>query len=212
MEKMNPTKYKIYALGQFATLDKLVYTYWDIEKFDYREIIKNTPNSEALFGLDFGYINDPSAFVALVADKDNKILYIFDEFYKKGLLNDAIAKEIKNKNYAKEIIIADSAEQKSIEEIKREGISRIKGARKGKDSILNGIQLIQQYKMIVHPNCVNVIEELRNYTWQKDRSTGEYINKPIDTYNHALDALRYACECLNKRNKMKLYNIRKLGI
>lgn len=212
MKEKNPVYYRIYALGEFASLDKLIYSNWDIEEFDYKQIIKNTPNSVALFGLDFGYINDPSAFVGLIADKDNKILYIFDEFYKKGLLNDAIAKEIKNKGYAKEIIIADSAEQKSIEEIKREGISRIKGARKGKDSILNGIQLIQQYKIIIHPNCVNVIEELKNYTWLKDKSTGEYINKPIDSYNHALDALRYACECLNKKNKLKLYDIRTLGI
>lgn len=212
MKEKDNVYYRIYALGEFASLDKLVYTNWKVEEFNYKEIIKSNDNTKALFGLDFGYINDPSAFVALVVDEENKKLYIFDEFYKKGLLNNEIAAEIKKKGYAKEIIIADSAEQKSIEEIKKEGISRIKPARKGRDSILNGIQLIQQYDVIVHPKCVNVIEELKNYTWQKDKLTKEYINKPIDSYNHALDALRYAMECMQKRNRLRTINIKQFGL
>lgn len=196
MEKTNYPYFKIYALGEFATLDKLIYTNWIEQDFDYRELIR-TLDFTAYFGLDFGYVNDPSAFIALLADKVNKKLYIFDEFYKKGLLNDEIAQEIKNKGFSKEIITADSAEQKSIEEIRRYGINRIRPARKGKDSIINGIQFIQQYKLIVHPSCVNFMEELKNYTWQKNKSTGEYINKPIDKYNHLLDALRYAVEKLH---------------
>lgn len=212
MKDKDPVYYRIYALGEFASLDKLVYTNWEEREFDYKEILKNNPGARALFGLDFGYINDPSAFVALVADEENKILYIFDEFYKKGLLNNEIAAEIKRKGYSKEIITADSAEQKSIEEIRREGISRIRPARKGKNSILNGIQLIQQYKIIVHPNCKNVIEELKNYAWQKDKITKEYINKPIDSYNHALDALRYACEDLRKKNRLRTFKISRLGL
>lgn len=212
MKEKDNVYYRIYALGEFASLDKLVYTNWKVEEFNYKEIIKNKANSKALFGLDFGYINDPSAFVALIVDEENKKLYIFDEFYKKGLLNNQIATEIKNKGYAKEIIIADSAEQKSIEEIRKEGIPRIKPARKGRDSILNGIQLIQQYTIIVHLSCVNIIEELKNYSWQKDKLTKEYINKPIDSYNHALDALRYACECLQKRNRLRTINIKQFGL
>ncbi|WP_297637926.1 PBSX family phage terminase large subunit [uncultured Clostridium sp.] len=202
----NPIYYRIYALGEFASLEKLVYTNWEEKQFDYREILRGRENSQALFGLDFGYINDPSAFVALVVDKDKKEIFIFDEFYKKGLLNDEIAAEIKSKGYAKEEITADSAEQKSIEEIRRLNIPRIKGAKKG--LIIIGIQAIQQYKMFVHPNCINVIEELKNYAWQKDKRTGEYINKPIDTFNHALDALRYACERLQKpKRKLRSFKI-----
>ncbi|WP_315114529.1 PBSX family phage terminase large subunit [uncultured Clostridium sp.] len=212
MKDKDPVHYRIYALGEFASLDKLVYTNWRDKEFDYKEIIKNNANSKALFGLDFGYINDPSAFVALIVLEDKKEIYIFDEFYKKGLLNNEIAEEIKKKGYAKEIIIADSAEQKSIEEIRKEGITRIKPARKGRDSILNGIQLIQQYNIIIHPKCENIIEELKNYSWQKDRETKEYINKPIDTYNHALDALRYACECLQKRGRLRTMSDSKLGL
>jgi phage terminase large subunit len=196
MKETNYTYYKIYALGEFATLDKLVYSNWKVEDFNFRELIRGNSKLKALFGLDFGYINDPSAFIALLADDENKKIYIFDEFYESGLLNNAIAAKIKEKGYSKEIITADSAERKSIEEIKREGISRIKPARKGKDSILNGIQLIQQYQLIVHPSCVNTIEELKNYTWKKDKFTGEYINEAVDKFNHLLDALRYACEKL----------------
>lgn len=201
MEKSNPVYYKIYALGEFATLDKLVYSNWKVQEFDYKKLLKEKEDIKALFGLDFGYINDPSAFIAVLVNEKDKKLYIFDEFYKKGLLNDAIAQLIKDKGYSKEIITADSAEQKSIEEIKREGITRIKPARKGKDSILNGIQFIQQYQIIVHPACVNVIDELKNYTWKKDKSTGEYINEAVDKFNHLLDAFRYAVEILQIKKK-----------
>lgn len=199
MEKTNPVYYKIYALGMFATLDKLIYNNWKIEDFDWKKLIQDNPNLTAYFGLDFGYVNDPSAFIAILVNKENKIIYVFDEFYKKGLLNNALAKLIVDKGYSKEIIIADSAEQKSIEEIRREGIQRIKAAKKGQDSVINGIQLIQQYQIIVNPSCTNIIDELNNYTWQKDKTTGEYINKPVDKFNHLLDAFRYAMENLNHK-------------
>ena len=212
MKISNPVYYSIYCMGEFASLDKLVYTNWEIKDFDWKEIIKQSNLNRALFGLDFGYVNDPSALIALVADEANRKLYVFDEFYKKGLLNNELAQLIKDKGYQKEVIIADSAEQKSIEEIRRDGVPRIKAARKGRDSILQGIQLIQQYKIIVHPSCTNLIEELRNYAWQKDKTTKEYINKPTDSFNHLLDAFRYAVECLNKRNRLKSFSIRKLGL
>jgi phage terminase large subunit len=113
------------------------------------------------------------------------------------MVNSEIASMLKYKGYAKEAIIADSAEPKSIEELKRAGIMRIKPAAKGKDSILNGIQLIQDYKIIVHPKCENTILELSNYIW--DNKDGILINKPIDDYNHLLDALRYAMEAIKKK-------------
>ncbi|QAA31236.1 PBSX family phage terminase large subunit [Clostridium manihotivorum] len=198
MEKTNPIYFRIYALGEFATLDKLIYTNWKVREFDYRDLIKTDRSLRALFGLDFGYINDPSAFIANLVGLEKKKIYIFDEFYEKGLLNDEIAKKIIRKGYHKEVITADSAEQKSIEEIKQAGVHRIRPARKGKDSILNGIQFIQQFEIIVHPSCTNTIEELKNYTWIKDKVTGEYINKPVDNYNHLLDALRYSVEDVKK--------------
>ena len=99
---------------------------------------------------------------------------------------------IKYKGYSKEKIVADSSEPKSIDDIRRQGIYRIKGAKKGKDSILNGIQFIQDFKIYIHPKCENTLIELSNYVW--DAKEGNVINKPIDDYNHLMDALRYSME------------------
>lgn len=200
MKETDPVYYRIYALGEFASLDKLIYTNWEELEFDWRKMLIQRPLSRALFGLDFGYVNDPSAFVAMLVDEAAKEIYIFDEFYEKGLLNDALAKKIKKKGYSKEVIIADSAEKKSIDEIRKHGIVRIKPAKKGKDSIVNGIQLLKQYKIYVHPKCVNTIEELKNYAWKKDKITKEYINVPIDMYNHICDAMRYGIQGLKVDN------------
>ena len=101
--------------------------------------------------------------------------------------------------YGKEVIVADSAEPKSIEELRQNGLERVKGVKKGKDSVLNGIQYLQQFEIIVHPRCKYISEELSNYTWQKDRN-GFYINKPVDTYNHGLDCLRYSVFSIRKNN------------
>ena len=203
LEKTNYAYYKIYVLGEFATLDKTIFNNWQIEEFDYVQLLKENKNLKAVFGLDFGYINDPTAFICALVDEPNRKLYIFNEFQEKGLLNNEIAKKIINLGYSKEKIIADSAEQKSIEEIKRYGIHRIVPARKGSNSILNGIQFLQQFKIIVNPNCNYIIEEFQNYTWKKDIN-GIYINTPVDKFNHGIDALRYAVEDLNKRRHLSL--------
>lgn len=203
MKETNPVYYRIYALGEFATLDKLVYTNWEEKQFDYREILKQK-GSEAIFGLDWGYVNDPNAFICAVINNTTKEIHIFDEFYLKGLTNEDIAEAITDKGYRKELIICDSAEPKSIEELRSYGIVRAKPCRKGKDSIINGIQLLQQYKIYINPSCTNIIEELKNYTWIKDKVTNEYINKPIDKYNHLLDALRYTVDYYNKYNGNKI--------
>lgn len=200
MKDTNPVYFKIYALGEFATLDKLVYTNWKDEFFDYREILKANKNAKAIFGLDFGYTNDPTAFIAALIDEVDKNIWIFDEFQLKGLTNKDIAEKITSMGYRKEVITCDSAEPKSIDELKLNGLDRVRPAIKGKDSILNGIQAIQQYTVYVLPTCTDIIEEFKNYTWIKDKVTGEYINKPIDKYNHGLDAFRYAVNTELKGN------------
>lgn len=189
MAEKNPAYYKIYALGEFATLDKLIYRY--TKRIIPQEEVKDLP----LFcGLDFGYVNDPSALITGRYDKVNKRIYVTNEYVRKGMLNDEIAEVIHDLGYSKESIIADSAEQKSVEEIRRKGITRIKPARKGPDSVMNGIQFVQQHELIIDERCPKIIEELDNYTWLKDRKSGEYINKPVDLYNHCLDAMRYGLE------------------
>lgn len=190
MERTNPAYFRIYALGEFATLDKLIYTNWKDENFDYKEILRTVKDSKAIFSLDFGFTNDPTAFVCSILDEINKKIWIFDGFEEKGLLNDEIAKKIIEMGYRKEVITCDSAEPKSIEELKRNGLDRVRGAVKGKDSIINGINLLQQYEIIILPSLTWIIEEFKNYTWKKGKD-GEYINVPIDKYNHSLDSLRY---------------------
>lgn len=197
MKATNPVYYGIYALGQFGSLDKLVYQNWQVLDFDSTKL-KGT----LLCGLDFGYTNDPTAFVvSLLVESENRI-YVFKEWGGTGYLNDQIAEQIKTMGFAKSLIMADSAEQKSIDEIKRLGVNRIKACAKGKGSILQGIQKIQQYELIIHPSCERIVEELENYAWEKDKQTNEYINEPIDQYNHFLDALRYSMQCLDARSQL----------
>lgn len=203
----NPTYYKIYALGDFVSLDKLIYNNYSIKEFDHTKI-----DGKLLVGLDFGFVNDPSALLASILDEEHKKIYIFKEWGDTGKTNPQIADIIKNLGFNKSIIIADSAEQKSIEELKRSGIIRIKGASKGRDSIIHGIQKLQQYEFIVHSSCEQTITELENYSWKKDKKTGEYINEPIDNFNHFLDALRYSLQCVQNDNRLKSFDKKLLGI
>lgn len=205
-KETNPTYYKIFSLGEFATLDKLIFTNWKIEEFNHKDILNQNKEAIAVFAVDFGYTNDPTAFLAAVADKNSRRIHIYDEFQEKGLLNNEIAKKIISMGYGKEVIIADSAEPKSIEELRQNGLERVKGVRKGKDSVLNGIQYLQQFEIIVHPRCKFISEELANYTWQKDRN-GFYVNKPIDTYNHGIDCARYSMAQV-KKNLLGIVSIR----
>ncbi len=198
MKKTNPVYYKIYALGEFGSLDKLVYNNWQVMDFDPSNI-----KGQSMCGLDFGYTNDPTAFVYSVMVPEEQRIYICREWGGTGYLNDAIADRIREMGFAKSIIMADSAEQKSIDEIKRSGIDRIRPCAKGKGSILQGIQKVQQYELVVHPSCRCLKEELENYSWKKDKNTNEYINEPIDEFNHYLDALRYSLQCLDARIQLK---------
>lgn len=197
----NEAYYKIYALGEFATLDKLVfpkYTKALLNKDDLRQIT-------SYFGLDYGFINDPSAFMHVKIDDDRKRLYVVEEYVKKGLTNDKIAESITTLGYAKEPIRADSAEKKSNQELRNLGIGRVIDVKKGAGSVMQGIQYLLQYEWIVDERCVKTIEELENYTWKKDKATNEYINEPVDSYNHCLDAIRYAIQDKITKSKIKTF-------
>lgn len=197
MRDKNPERYRVEGLGNWGIVDGLVFSNWRIETFESKNL-----NGELLLGLDFGFTNDPTAIISSIIDEDNKRLYVFDEFFKRGLLNNQIADILIKKGYSKSIIIADSAEQKSIEEIRRCGVRRIKEAVKGQGSVLQGIQKLQQYEIIIHPSCVNLIEEFENYSWAQDKD-GTGINKPVDMFNHGIDALRYSLQCVERRPKLR---------
>ena len=207
MKLNNPRRYNIEGLGNWGIAEGLVYENFEELEFNIEDI-KRRSNIKSAFGLDFGYTNDPTAFICTLVDLDNKEIYIFDEHYQKAMTNKMISDMIKYKGYSKEMIIADSSEPKSIDDIQRNGIYRILPAKKGKDSILNGIQFIQDFKIYVHPKCENTIVELSNYVWSNKE--GVNINKPIDEYNHLMDALRYALEPIKLgRNK---FDRNKFGI
>lgn len=188
MKKNNPRRYAVAGLGNWGIVDGLVYENWTERAFTLDEIKQCKTRS----GLDFGYTNDPTAFFVGFLDLDAKRLYVWDEFYEKGMSNKAINDKILAMGYSKERITGDSAEPKSIDELKSMKL-RIKGAKKGKDSVMNGVQWIQDLEIIIHPRCTNFITEISNYTWETDKF-GNKLNKPIDDFNHLMDAMRYALE------------------
>ena len=190
MKANNPRRYQVAGLGNWGIVDGLIFENWKEEQFNIDDI---KINCESIFGLDFGYTNDPTALFCGLLDKVNKKIYVFDEIYEKGLSNAAIYQRINDKGFSKELITADCAEPKSIDELRGLGLRRITAAKKGKDSIMNGIQFIQDYEIIIHPKCVNFLTEISNYTWDKDKF-GNAINKPVDDFNHLMDAMRYAIE------------------
>ncbi len=196
MKVQNPRRYKVAGLGEWGIVEGLIFDDWEERAFDIDEI-RTRPNVKSAFGLDFGYTNDPSALWCGLVDTENNVIYVFDEMYQTGLVNSAIFKKIQEMGYVKEKITADSAEPKSIAELRNMGLSRIKAARKGKDSINNGIQYVQNFHIVVHPKCVNFLTEIDNYTWDTDKF-GKRLNVPIDDFNHLMDAMRYALEDFSK--------------
>ena len=171
---------RVYLDGEIGQVEGTIFN-------DY-EIIDKIPEDARLlgYGLDFGYSYDPAALVALYKYNDDIIV---DEIvYQTGLLNSELSSIMKQNNVKGEIY-ADSAEPKSIHELKRYG-HQVKSVEKGKDSVNYGIQILQQKKMFITSSSQNIISEFQKYMWKKDRNGG-YDTTPIDAHNHACDALRY---------------------
>ena len=188
----NAAWWTVYGEGQIGKLEGLVYPQY--------ELIDTMPEGDGIFGLDFGYTNDPAAVVRCIVKGDN--LYLHEEVYETGLLNSALVERLAGagvrKNYDE--IFADSAEPKSIDEIRSHGYN-VKPADKGKDSILAGIQFINGFKIHVTKSSTNLIKELRSYTYVQDKD-GKFTNKPIDDFNHLADSFRYAV-FTKYRNRVK---------
>lgn len=209
MKERNPVKYDVYALGKWGTTGKKVYENWEVKEFNRYDLIKEKVKLRSAVGLDFGYVADPTVLIAALVDEENREMYIFDEMYQHGLMNDEIAQEIIALGYSRERIIADSAEKKSIDEIKGYGIPRIEPAKKGGGSVMQGIQFINQFKLYVHPKCEKTIDELENYAYKMDRRSGLYLNEPVDSYNHLLDALRYGMEPFHRKESRTIRTLPK---
>jgi phage terminase large subunit len=185
VRKYNKNWWKVYGLGELGEAEGRIYIDW--------KTVGETPHEARLerYGLDFGYSNDPTAIVAIHYYNGG---YILDEIaYQKGLSNKQISDIIMNHPSA--LVVADSAEPKSIDEIQSYGISII-GAKKGQDSVNQGIQYVQDQRISVTKRSTNILKEYRNYLWQTDKE-GKIINTPDVIFNHAMDSIRYGLDGLH---------------
>lgn len=188
MKVKNPRRYAIEANGEWGISEGLIYNNFSIERFDV-DFLRHQKGMKAAFGLDFGF-TDPTAFVCMLVDMENSKIYVFDELYETGLTNVQLAHKIQDMGYASQKIVADSAEPKAIAELNSLGL-KVSPARKGRDSVLHGIQLLQNFDWVIHPRCTNFQKEISNYCWAKDKQ-GKPTDKPEHDFSHAMDASRYA--------------------
>lgn len=188
MKANNPRRYRIEGDGEWGIAEGLIYEKVRFESFDIDKI-RAISGIKSAFGLDFGF-TDPNAFVCMLIDNTAMKIYVFDEWYKTGATNKVIAQAIKDKGYGGQRIICDCAEPKSIAELQEEDINA-EASRKGKDSVNHGIQLIQNYEIVVHDiNCPEFKKEILNYCWAKDKN-GKPTDKPDHEFSHGMDAMRY---------------------
>lgn len=183
----DPYYHSVYTLGRWGVLGDVIFKNWQIA--DLADIRKTT---DVFYnGLDFGFASDPAAANVCGLNQDKKEIYIFAELHEHGLTNDRLAAEIKDL-IARQPVFCDCAEPKSIAELNNHHVNAI-GVKKGKDSLLHGIQWLQQYSIFVDPSCQHTINELQVYQWRKDKD-GNTVKQPLDKFNHHIDAIRYAFE------------------
>ncbi|MGC7610007.1 PBSX family phage terminase large subunit [Staphylococcus epidermidis] len=205
--RTNPRRARIVCDGDWGVAEGLVFDNFEVKEFDWVKKLKD--KQVVAHGSDFGFTQDPTTLVSTIVDTQNKELWIYDEYYQRGMLTDEIYQMYIDKGLKNAEIVADSAEKRLITEIKRKGISNIKPSVKGQGSIMQGVQFIQGFKIYVHPSCEHTIEELNTYTFDQDKD-GNWLNKPIDENNHILDALRYSLEKFHfPRNNKTNVNIKK---
>lgn len=204
MKRENPRRYAIEGMGEWGISEGAIYTNYKVEDFNLIEIEKGRTDRrnplKPVYGLDFGFSADPTAFVYALVDEKNYRIYICKELYMYGATNLEIMKAISDIGFKSKLIYADSADPRTINELMMLGLVNLTGVKKGRDSINAGIKKLQDYEIIVHPSCSNIQVELANYVWAKDRQTDLITEKPIDDFNHLLDALRYSVQDINRQN------------
>lgn len=209
MIKRNPAKARVFVFGEWGVdAEGLVITNWKAEAFEPMELAAQGLEHRA--GLDLGWI-DKTAVIDTLYDKKNKVIYVFNEFYKSGCQLTEIAAAIKDMNLQKTKLYVDSAEPRSIQFFKQEGINAVACA-KGKDSVKAGIMFLQDNILIVHPKCKSFIMELENFSYIKSKQTGEYTEDTTHEYSHAIDACRYAYSDIYTNTKLKTFDKSILGL
>ena len=186
--KTNPAKARVFCDGEWGVNPEgLVLTNWTKKEFDPMELAQTL---EHRAGMDLGWV-DKSAIIDSLYDRENKTIYVFNEFYKSGCQLSELATKIKEMNLQKCKIRVDAAEPRSIQYFKNEGINATP-CSKGNDSVKAGLMFLQDHKIIVHPKCNNLITELENFSYIKSKITGEWTDDTTHEFSHAIDALRYA--------------------
>lgn len=209
LEIRNPDKYRVYGRGEWGVDNEgLVITNWRTEDFNPMELAASGLEHRA--GMDLGWV-DKSAIIDTLYDRENKTIYVFNEFYKSGCQLSELATAIKDMNLTKTKLYVDSAEARSIAYFKQEGI-RAEACAKGAGSIKAGLMFLQDHLIIVHPKCTNFITELENFSYIKSKQTGEYTEDTTHEYSHAIDACRYAYSDIYTQTKLKTLNKSVLGL
>lgn len=209
MEVRNPANYRIYGLGEWGIdSEGLVITNWRKEKFNPMELAAQGLEHRA--GIDLGWI-DKTAIIDTLYDRENKIIYVFNEFYKSGCQLNEIVDAIGHMNLKKTKVYVDAAEPRSIQYFRSEGC-RIEPCIKGKDSVKAGLMFLQNHLIIVHPDCKNFINEISNFSYIKSKVTGEWTEDTTHEYSHAIDACRYAYSDIYTQTKLKIFNKTALGL
>lgn len=196
----NPAKFRVYGLGEWGVdVEGLVITNWREEAFDPMEL--SALGYEHRCGMDVGWI-DPSAIIDTLYDRENKTIYVFNEFYKSGCQLTELAAAIKDMGINKTKLYVDAAEPRTIQFFKQEGINAVPCA-KGKDSVRAGLMFLQDHLIIVHPKCKSFITELSNFSYVKSRVSGEFTEDTTHEWSHAIDACRYGYADIYTKTKLK---------
>lgn len=196
----NPAKARIYVFGEWGVpIEGLVLTRWETRDFDALTLAASGLEHRA--GMDVGWI-DPSAIIDTLYDRENKTIYVFNEFYKSGCQLSELAENIESMNLKKTKLYVDAAEPRTIQFFKSQGINAVP-CLKGKDSVKAGIMFLQDHLIVVHPKCQNFITELKNFSYIKSKQTGEYTEDTTHEWSHAIDACRYGYSDIYTQTKLK---------
>ena len=205
----NPSRARVFCDGIWGIdAEGLVIQNWKEEIFDPMEL--SSQGLEHRVGMDLGWI-DKSAIIETLYDRQNKTIYVFNEFYKSGCQLSELADAIRNMNLQKSKIYVDAAEPRSIQYFKNEGINAV-GCAKGKDSVKAGLMFLQDNLIIVHPRCIHFIAELENFSYIKSKQTGEWTENTTHEWSHAIDACRYGYSDIYTNKKLRTLDKSLLGL
>jgi phage terminase large subunit len=193
LQFLNPRTYGPHYLGEWGELGDVIYTNVEMRDYDMRDIRNHYPHGETIAGMDFGF-TAPTALVICYFDQQSRQLWVYDEIYDTLLTIEKLGELMLSKRLQFTRIVADNEDPRAITELFGLGFKRLVPAIKGKNSVINGIQYLQEWKIIVHPRCKNFYSEIVAYVWDIDKETGKPIDRPIDKNDHACNALMYAGE------------------